>query len=146
MSCRPQFAPAKRRAGRISRFRAIAAEYWTDCVVGGHDSFPVRNKQWRRPQRLDIYVNSLPPHCRPTRPAPGRARRADPTAWMFSDPDRLDGSHDLREFISVGDATVAWFIEEGLAPAHRVLDVGCGIGRMALPLTKHLARGARRRH
>jgi SAM-dependent methyltransferase len=64
-----------------------------------------------------------------------------PPAWMFSDPDRLDGSHDLREFISVGDATVAWFIEEGLAPAHRVLDVGCGIGRMALPLTKHLARG-----
>jgi SAM-dependent methyltransferase len=64
-----------------------------------------------------------------------------PPGWMFSDPDRVDRSHDLREFISIGNATIAWFIEEGLAPVHRVLDVGCGIGRMALPLTKHLVRG-----
>jgi SAM-dependent methyltransferase len=60
---------------------------------------------------------------------------------MFSDPDRLDGSHNVREFISIGDSTISWLISEGLAPTHRVLEVGCGIGRMALPLTRHLSNG-----
>jgi 2-polyprenyl-3-methyl-5-hydroxy-6-metoxy-1,4-benzoquinol methylase len=27
----------------------------------------------------------------------------------------------------------------GLKPEHRVLDVGCGIGRMAVPLTEYLS-------
>jgi len=30
----------------------------------------------------------------------------------------------------------------GLTPEHRVLEIGCGIGRMALPLTQYLAHGA----
>src|SRR5215469_14827795 len=62
-----------------------------------------------------------------------------PPDWMFADPDRVDGSHSAQEFISIGDETTAWLIEyEGLASSHHVLDVGCGLGRMARPLTRHL--------
>ncbi len=31
--------------------------------------------------------------------------------------------------------------DAGLAPGHRVLDIGCGIGRLALPLTQYLDEG-----
>ena len=72
-------------------------------------------------------------------------RRKDemlPPDWMFSDPDRVDGSHNVQEFISIGEDTANWFIGSlGLAANHRVLDVGCGIGRMARPLTRHLKDG-----
>ena len=64
-----------------------------------------------------------------------------PPRWMFLDPDRVDGSRNLQEFISIGETSVAWFIQEGLEPKDRVLDVGSGLGRMALPLTRHLADG-----
>ena len=72
-----------------------------------------------------------------------RSTREDltPPNWMFLDPDRVDGSRNLQEFISIGETTIAWFIEEGLEPTDRVLDVGSGVGRMALPLTRHLANG-----
>jgi SAM-dependent methyltransferase len=39
----------------------------------------------------------------------------------------------------VGEDTVAWLISEGLHPADAVLEVGCGIGRMAIPLIRHLS-------
>lgn len=61
-----------------------------------------------------------------------------PPAALFDDPDRMDGSHDVRDFVMVGENTVAWLISEGLEPADRVLEVGCGIGRMAIPLMRHL--------
>ena len=57
---------------------------------------------------------------------------------MFADPDRIDGSQDVRDFVLVGENTVQWLISQGIEPAHRVLEVGCGIGRMAIPLTRHL--------
>ena len=41
---------------------------------------------------------------------------------------RAIGARFLRHFVRIG----------GLKPADRVLDIGCGIGRMALPLTQHL--------
>ena len=41
---------------------------------------------------------------------------------------RKIGEHFLKHFISLA----------GLKPDERVLDVGCGIGRMAIPLTKYL--------
>ncbi len=40
------------------------------------------------------------------------------------------GAHFLEQFTTLG----------GLKPNHRVLDVGCGIGRMAIPLTSFLSK------
>src|SRR5262249_30222476 len=39
------------------------------------------------------------------------------------------GQHCLQQFVEVG----------GLKPHHRVLDIGCGIGRMAIPMTQYLS-------
>jgi SAM-dependent methyltransferase len=61
-----------------------------------------------------------------------------PPAGLFDDPDRVDGSQDVRDFVMVGENTVRWLISEGLNPEDRVLEVGCGIGRMAIPLMPHL--------
>src|ERR1700730_13120323 len=53
-------------------------------------------------------------------------------------PHRLRGGYgDLK---AVGEEYLHYFIEDGkLRPDHKVLDVGCGIGRMALPLTHYLS-------
>jgi ubiquinone/menaquinone biosynthesis C-methylase UbiE len=42
------------------------------------------------------------------------------------------GEHFFRLFVKLG----------GLKPADKVLDVGCGSGRMAIPLTRYLRRGS----
>jgi GT2 family glycosyltransferase/SAM-dependent methyltransferase len=47
------------------------------------------------------------------------------------------------EFREVGEEFLRRFIDlGGLQPTDRVLDVGCGVGRMAVPLTRYLARSA----
>lgn len=44
------------------------------------------------------------------------------------------------DFRAVGNEFFRYFLEFGeLKPDHRVLDVGCGIGRMAVPLTRYLS-------
>lgn len=44
-------------------------------------------------------------------------------------------------FIEIGEGFKKHFIELGnLQPTDRVLDVGCGIGRMAIPLTSYLSK------
>ncbi len=46
-------------------------------------------------------------------------------------------------FEVIGDEFLKYFVDlGGLSPAHRVLDVGSGIGRMARPLTRYLASGS----
>ena len=44
------------------------------------------------------------------------------------------------DFEGVGQEFLRLFVDQcGLAPNHRVLDIGCGIGRMAIPLTTYLS-------
>lgn len=45
------------------------------------------------------------------------------------------GGGDLKE---VGQEFRRHFVSAGLKPHHDVLDIGCGIGRMAMPLTEYL--------
>jgi ubiquinone/menaquinone biosynthesis C-methylase UbiE len=43
------------------------------------------------------------------------------------------------DFLAIGNEFFRYFVDlAGLQPHHRVLDVGCGIGRMAIPLTRYL--------
>lgn len=51
------------------------------------------------------------------------------------------GSTDDDNFTQIGDEFLHYFIElTSLKPYENVLDVGCGAGRMAIPLTKYLNR------
>jgi SAM-dependent methyltransferase len=55
-------------------------------------------------------------------------------------PRRLRGFVGDGDFTATGEQHLRYFIEYGkLRPEHKVLDVGCGIGRMALPLTRYLS-------
>lgn len=63
-----------------------------------------------------------------------RRRDLVPPRWLnpIGDGDfENTGREFLDHFVGIG----------GLQPSHNILDVGCGIGRMALPLTKYLTTG-----
>jgi hypothetical protein len=66
-------------------------------------------------------------------------------AWVFF--KSKDGMRPPRSLISVGDGNfeqigreyMGHFIQlGGLKPHEQVLEIGCGIGRMAIPLTAYL--------
>ena len=65
-------------------------------------------------------------------------------SWI--DPENLVPPQGLifigaGDFIKIGEEFARYFIELGqLEPNEKVLDVGCGIGRMALPLTKYMSQ------
>lgn len=50
------------------------------------------------------------------------------------------GGGDFRQ---IGEVYLEQFKKFGLKPSHHVLDVGCGIGRMAIPMTQFLSAGGR---
>lgn len=56
--------------------------------------------------------------------------------------DYVGSGSDLDTFQNIGAHFFEHFKRAGLKPQHRVLDVGCGIGRMALPVTKYLTTGS----
>ena len=45
------------------------------------------------------------------------------------------------DFRRIGEGLAAMLVRHGLEPQHRVLDIGCGVGRVALPLTRILTTG-----
>lgn len=82
---------------------------------------------------------------------PGAPSRGTPATV----PDPLDGmipDHTIAEYVGGGDAEtfkligrlmVGWLQDFGsLQPHERVLEVGCGIGRIAIPLTQYLQQGS----
>ena len=66
-------------------------------------------------------------------------------AYHFSNPNTLTPPSSLINLIggggfeNIGTQFTEFFIENcDLKPNHKVLDIGCGVGRMAVPLTKYL--------
>jgi SAM-dependent methyltransferase len=48
-----------------------------------------------------------------------------------------------QDFSAVGKRFLEWFVTHGgLLPDHRVLDIGCGCGRVAIPLSAYLEGGS----
>ncbi|MGN6184385.1 MAG: methyltransferase domain-containing protein [Thermoanaerobaculia bacterium] len=43
------------------------------------------------------------------------------------------------DFRAIGEGLAALLVRHGLQPEHRVLDLGCGVGRVAIPLTRMLS-------
>ena len=64
----------------------------------------------------------------------------DSARGLHVPPRRLRGFVGDGDFTATGEEHLRYFIKYGkLRPEHKVLDVGCGIGRMALPLTRYLS-------
>lgn len=58
-------------------------------------------------------------------------------------PQKLVNAIGGGDFTAIGNQFLQYFVSHGrLAPDHRVLDVGCGCGRMAVPLMKYLSPDA----
>ncbi|HYC60576.1 MAG TPA: class I SAM-dependent methyltransferase [Thermoanaerobaculia bacterium] len=55
-------------------------------------------------------------------------------------PLRLRGDVGHGDFRSIGAASRKLLIRHGLQPGDRVLDIGSGIGRVAIPLTEYMSR------
>lgn len=70
-----------------------------------------------------------------------RARYADLRRDELTPPDRLIRivGGTILDFKPIGESWVQAFVREaGLRPDERVLDLGCGVGRSAVALTRHL--------
>lgn len=67
------------------------------------------------------------------------------TLFRLKNPDSMVPPRSMSfvgsgDFLEIGHEFKNYFVNlAGLEPNHRVLDVGCGIGRMAIPLTEYLS-------
>jgi SAM-dependent methyltransferase len=100
---------------------------------------------------IDLRPEAVP--SAPVRLHPAReARAADELNWLLDNlrrnrflpapaPDSVYvGDGDFR---AIGAEFLGHFVRMGgLRPHHRVIDIGCGIGRMAVPLTQYLDESA----
>jgi SAM-dependent methyltransferase len=68
--------------------------------------------------------------------------RTDPLWAVLSEPDRRHGAWDLDEFMATGRNAVGHVLEllrsHGLSLGDRVLDFGCGVGRLSNALAEHV--------
>jgi len=66
---------------------------------------------------------------------------ADAARGRLVPPRRMRSSVGDTDFLQTGYEFLAHFQNHGgLRPEHRVLDAGCGIGRLAIPLTTYLSK------
>jgi SAM-dependent methyltransferase len=80
-------------------------------------------------------------HESPAAPAEWLARQIAANRFMPTPPPSLAFVGD-GDFRAIGAEFLRLFIEYcGLGPDERVLDIGCGVGRMAIPLTQYLTPG-----
>jgi SAM-dependent methyltransferase len=56
-------------------------------------------------------------------------------------PPTAEAAAGLDRFLAVGQNFLGHLIRAGLEPHHHVLDIGCGSGRIAIPLTEYLTGG-----
>lgn len=80
----------------------------------------------------------------PTPPSPSAPAADEGVDGMVPDAEAANyvGGGSVEFFKEVGNQLVGMFkAHGGLQPNERVLDVGCGIGRVAIPLTQYLQGG-----
>ncbi len=117
-------ASASRRAARVTCSSSSSREWSprTRCATGLSSSSRIRFHARRAAATALDAAGAV-------------TRRRDPLA-----PPRRLLSDDYSEFERIGNEFLGHFVElGGLQPGHRVLDIGCGLGRMAVPLTRYMS-------
>lgn len=92
----------------------------------------IRGRRWRQ-DFLDLRRYLLAAYIDLRLAVTGKAERDLPPLRL-----RDVGAGDFRE---IGDLLVQMLVQHGLRPTDRVLDIGSGVGRVAIPLTRYLTGG-----
>jgi SAM-dependent methyltransferase len=81
----------------------------------------------------------MPPVPLLSRLRSGWARRRRPRPDELVPPDRVQPAYTRKgDFRKAGESFLRAAVDNGLRPEHRVLDVGCGVGRFAVALSQYL--------